>query len=192
MILKFLKKNGSTAFIFLLLLILLFVPDAKAMLMQGLMKVGLFSPKIEQTEKTVTDLSGIVFSNGQGERVDLGNLTGKVIFINFWATWCPPCRAEMPGLSNLYQKFKNDKEVVFLFVDADGDLKKSAKYMQKNNYTMPIFKTESNIPSKIFESTLPTTVIFDKLGRLSFKHEGMADYSEQKFVDFLNKLKELN
>ena len=168
------------------------MPEAKAMMLQGLMKVGFFSPKIEQTAEVSSDLSGITFSNEKGQLIDLGNLKGKVILINFWATWCPPCRAEMPGLDKLYKQFDKDKDVVFIFADADGDLDKSAKFMQRHSYDFPIYKITSNIPSKIFESALPTTVIFDKQGRLSFRHEGMADYSDDKFIDFLNKLKGLN
>lgn len=192
MMLVFLKKNGFTFLIVLFLLIMLFAPDAKALMMQGLMKIGLFSPKIEQADVSSTDLSGIKFSDINGNEVDLGNLHGKVILINFWATWCPPCRAEMPGLNKLYKQFKNDKNFVFIFADADGDLNKSAKFMEKHNYDMPIYKIASNVPTKIFESTLPTTVIFDKQGRLSFKHEGLADYSDKKISDFLNKLKGLD
>ncbi|MBC7419025.1 MAG: TlpA family protein disulfide reductase [Pedobacter sp.] len=192
MVLKFLKKNGLNFVFFSLLLIILFVPEAKAMMLQGLMKVGFFSLKIEQTAEVSSDLSGITFSNEKGQLVDLGNLKGKVILINFWATWCPPCRAEMPGLDKLYKQFDKDKDVVFIFADADGDLDKSAKFMQRHSYDFPIYKITSNIPTKIFESALPTTVIFDKQGRLSFRHEGMADYSDAKFVAFLNKLKGLN
>lgn len=192
MLLSFLKKNGLTAVIFSFLLIVVFVPDAKALMMQGLLKIGLFSPNIEKTETNSTNLAGITFSNEKGQLVDLGDLKGKVILLNFWATWCPPCRAEMPGLSKLYKQFEKDKDVVFIFADADGNLAKSVKYMQKHNFFLPVYKVETNIPTKIFENTLPTTVIFDKQGRLSFRHEGLADYSDQKFVDFLNKLKGLN
>ncbi|MET4081154.1 thiol-disulfide isomerase/thioredoxin [Pedobacter sp. UYP30] len=192
MVFKFLKKNGLTIVFFSFVLIVLFVPSAKALMLQGLMKTGLFAPKIAQTALVSTDLAGITFSNEKGQLLDLGDLKGKVILLNFWATWCPPCRAEMPGLSKLYKQFEKDKNVVFIFADADGDLNKSAKFMRRNRYDLPIYKLESDIPTKVFERTLPTTVIFDKQGRLSFRHEGMADYSDAKFVDFLNKLKGLN
>lgn len=193
MVLKFFKKNWQNLIFFSFILIILFVPQAKALVLQGLMKAGLFSPKLELTESPPTsDLSGITFSNSKGQLLHLSDLKGKVILINFWATWCPPCRAEMPGLNTLYNTFKDDKDIVFIFADADGDLAKSAKFMQRHNYNLPLYKIESNLPTQIFESTLPTTVIFDKQGRLSFKHEGMTDYADKKFIDFLNKLKGLN
>ena len=188
-VLKFLKKNIVNAVLIVLFLVLLLVPDAKALVLKGLIGVGLFSPDIEETKTVVSDLGGIKFKNEKGEIVDLGHLKGKVVFLNFWATWCPPCRAEMPSINKLYTQFKNDSEVVFIFVDGDGDLPKANDFMQKRNYEMPVFKADSNVPTQIFSGSLPTTVVFDKQGRLSLRHEGMADYSSKKFVDFLMKLK---
>ncbi|WP_421945337.1 TlpA family protein disulfide reductase [Pedobacter sp.] len=153
------------------------------------MEIGLYSPKVEKTEVVEMDLSGIRFTNLKGETTDLNDLKGKVIFLNFWATWCPPCRAEMPSINKLYSQFKNDKNVVFLFVDADSDLPKSIKFMTDRKYEMPIYKSASEVPQQIFSGSLPTTVIFDKQGRLSFKHEGIANYADKKFIEFINQLK---
>jgi len=186
---KFIKKNISNGLIIAAFLVIIFVPDAKAFLMKGLMKIGLYSPKIEKTGVISMDLSGIRFTNLQGETTDLNNLKGKVIFLNFWATWCPPCRAEMPSINKLYSQFKNDKSVVFLFVDADSDLPKSIKFMTDRKYEMPVYKSASEVPQQIFSGSLPTTVIFDKQGRLSFKHEGIANYADKKFIEFINQLK---
>lgn len=188
---KLIKKHIINILFIILLLVIVFVPDAKSMLIQGLIKVGFYTPKIEETNASVSNLNGIQFKNVKGELVDLGDLKGKVIFINFWATWCPPCRAEMPSISKLYNQFKDDKNVVFIFADADGNLPKSSKFMLDRKFEMPVYKIESDMPKEIFESALPTTVIFDKQGRLSFRNEGIADYSNKKFVDFLNKLKNM-
>lgn len=95
----------------------------------------------------------------------------------------------MPSLNKLYLQFKDDDNVVFIFADADGELSKSGKFMTSRNYLMPVYKVESNIPESIFAGSLPTTIIFDKQGRLSFRHEGMANYADQKIVDFIKKLK---
>lgn len=186
---KFIRKNIFNALFVAFLLIIVFVPDAKALLIRGLMEIGLYSPSVNQPSKTAMDLGGIRFQDINGKNVDLGALKGKVIFLNFWATWCPPCRAEMPSINKLYTQFKDDKNVVFIFADADGDLEKSVKFMVNRKYQMPVFKVTSSIPDQIFSGALPTTVIFDKQGRLSFRHEGIANYADKKIVDFLNKLK---
>jgi len=185
---KLIRKNIFNILFIALLMVILLVPDAKAFLLQGLMRVGFFSPAIEQPFQTTRNLSGIKFRDSNGRVIDLGDLKGKVIFINFWATWCPPCRAEMPSVSELYQRFKDDKDVVFIFADADGDFQKAAKFMAKRKYEMPVYKVESNLPKEIFAGALPTTIVFDKQGRLSFHHEGVANYADQKVIDFINKL----
>lgn len=186
---KFIKKNIVNGLFIAVLLVIVFVPDAKALLIRGLMGIGLYSPSITESPKATMDLSGIKFQDAKGNAIDLGHLKGKVIFLNFWATWCPPCRAEMPSINKLYQQFKDDKNVVFIFADADGDLEKSVKFMTNRKYEMPVFKVTSTISDQIFSGALPTTVIFDKQGRLSFRHEGIANYADKKIVDFLNKLK---
>ncbi len=188
---KFVKKNILNALFIILLLVVIFVPDAKALVLKGLMEIGFYSPKVGGSKGVAMNLSGIRFKNIDGKLIDLGDLKGKVIFLNFWATWCPPCIAEMPALNKLYNQFKDDQNIVFIFADADGTLDKSAKFMLKRKFEMPVYKADSDIPEQIFSGSLPTTVIFDKEGRLSFMHEGIADYSDKKFSEFLIKLKNL-
>jgi len=185
---KFIKKNGVNILLIAILMVIFFVPSAKAFLLKGLMEIGLYSPKIEVLETGPANLSGIRFSNSKGEMIDLGALKGKVILVNFWATWCPPCRAEMPSIQKLYKRFKDNSNVVFVFADADSNLPKAAQFMDKHQYDLPVFKVESEIPEQIFGGSLPTTVVFDREGRLSFRHEGMADYDDPKFSDFLKTL----
>lgn len=161
------------------------------------MEIGLFSPGVEHSEETAIateakDLSGIKFKDASGNVIDLGELKGKVIFLNFWATWCPPCLAEMPSVNKLYEQFGNDKDVVFIMVDADSNLAKSQKYMDKKGYKLPIYQVASNIPEVIFKGSLPTTVVFDKQGRLSYNEAGAANYASDKFIDFIKKLKASN
>ncbi|WP_293783646.1 TlpA disulfide reductase family protein [uncultured Pedobacter sp.] len=186
---KFISKNIFSALLIISFLAMVFVPDAKAFFIKGLMEIGFYKPDVETPKENVEGLNGIRFKDVNGNLVDLGNLKGKVIFLNFWATWCPPCRAEMPSVNKLYNQFKNDQDFVFIFADADGVLTKSTRFMADRKYTLPVYKVESNIPEQLFTGALPTTVIFDKQGRLSFKHEGVANYADQKIVDFLNRLK---
>jgi thiol-disulfide isomerase/thioredoxin len=193
LIMNFIRKNISTLIFAILLLLIVFVPNTKAYFLHGLMQIGLFSPNNEGVLNAERiNLSGVKFKDSKGNTLDLGNLEGKIIFINFWATWCPPCIAEMPSLNKLYNRFKNDKSVVFLFVDADGDFDTSLSFLSKRKYQFPLYKMEAYIPDQFFAGTLPTTVIIDKKGRLSFKHEGLANYADEKFVQFIEKLKASN
>ncbi|WEK19376.1 MAG: TlpA disulfide reductase family protein [Candidatus Pedobacter colombiensis] len=191
------KKNIINGLFLGFLLALIFVPSAKALMIRGLMEIGLFRPSVERSTENVApeavaDLSGIRFKDVSGRIVDLGSLKGKVIFLNFWATWCPPCQAEMPSVNKLYEQFKDDKEVVFILVDADSDFTKSQQFMDKKGYKLPVYNVASNIPEQIFKGSLPTTVVFDKQGRISYNEAGAANYASQKFIDFIKKLKESN
>jgi thiol-disulfide isomerase/thioredoxin len=191
------KKNIINALFVGFLLVLIFVPSAKALMIRGLMEIGLFSPGVEMPTKTalasgVKDLSGIKFKDASGNIVDLGSLKDKVVFLNFWATWCPPCLAEMPSVNKLYEQFKDDKDVVFIMVDADSDLAKSKKYMDKKGYRLPLYQVASNIPEVIFKGSLPTTVVFDKKGRISYNEAGAANYASDKFIEFIKQLKASN
>src|SRR5690606_41781205 len=85
--------------------VLLFVPDTKAWVNRGLMKIGLFKPDLERVvtdpEKPFEAVAGtpsVFFADGEGNRIDAANQEGKVGFLNFWATWCPPCIAERPSI----------------------------------------------------------------------------------------------
>lgn len=189
------KSNVINVLLGGLILVVLFVPSAKALMIQGLMKVGLFAPdtSIEHRKATETEqtpgLAGIKFKDASGKELDLGDLKGKVIFLNFWATWCPPCLAEMPSVNKLYEQFKTDAEVVFIMVDADSDFPKAKKYMDRKGYQMPVYAVASRIPQQLFAGSLPTTVVLDKHGRISYHEVGAADYANKKFVDFIKQLK---
>lgn len=174
-------------------LALIFVPSAKALMIRGLMEIGLFRPGIGSPAETTVpaqakDLGGIKFKDADGRIIDLGSLKGKVVFLNFWATWCPPCLAEMPSVNKLYEQFKADKNVVFILVDADSDFVKAQKYMDRKGYKLPVHQVDSNIPEEIFKGSLPTTVVFDKLGRVAYNEVGAANYASEKFVDFIKAL----
>jgi thiol-disulfide isomerase/thioredoxin len=168
----------------------IFVPSAKAVMIRGLMEIGLFNPSItDQAFDIKGDLAAIKFKDSKGKVVSLADFKGKVIFLNFWATWCPPCLAEMPSVNKFYEQFKTDDEVVFIMVDTDGDFKKAQAYMDRKGYKLPVYTFASDLPKSIFKGSLPTTLVFDKQGRISFRGEGAADYSSKKFIDFIKKLK---
>lgn len=190
----FLKKHYFNMLLLCFVLLMVFVPSAKAFMLRGLMEIGLFKPgtsavTAEQRLAPAVDLSGIRFKDINGKVVDLGNLKGKVVFLNFWATWCPPCLAEMPSIQKLYTQFAADPDFVFLLVDADSKLPEAKQFMQKKKYSMPVYEVASNIPEQLFKGSLPTTIVFDKKGRISFNEEGAANYGHKKFIEFMLQLK---
>ena len=90
--------------------------------------------------------------------------------------------------NNLYKKYKSNNNIVFLMVDADGNLKKSVKFMDKRGFDLPVYIPASEIPETLFGSSLPTTVVLNKQGQAVFRHEGSADYQNASFIKFIDEL----
>lgn len=187
---KQVKTNWLNGLFIAFLLLVLFVPSVKGLFIRGLMKVGFFQPDITETvyAGAPVTLPSVTFEGSDGKFLNLQQQKGKVVFINFWATWCPPCVAEMPSINELYGKLKNNKNIVFIMADADGNFDKSELFMRKRDYAMPLYRINGNFPESLFKGTLPTTVIFDKEGKMVFSHEGSADYGGSKVSDYLKQL----
>ncbi|RYZ54533.1 MAG: TlpA family protein disulfide reductase [Sphingobacteriales bacterium] len=173
------------------LLVILFVPGAKALVITGLMQIGLFQPDIPASVKPVgTNAYNVTFRAANGKTLSLNSLKGKVVFVNFWATWCPPCRAEMPSINKLYTQFRSDTNVVFIMVDADSQPAKAVKYMERRKFKLPVYTVADSVPHTLFSGALPTTLIFNKQGNVAFREEGAGNYAAPKVVEFIKKLKE--
>jgi thiol-disulfide isomerase/thioredoxin len=190
-----LKQHGGKVLnisLITLILLLIFVPDTKSWMMRQLIRTGLFNARPDKppvvSESNISDL-GLNFVDSAGNHLPAASLKGKIVFINFWATWCPPCRAEMPSLNKLFTEFENDKDIVFLFVSEDEDFAKAAEYLQAHEYRFPLYSISGGSGGKFYSGTLPTTLVFDKSGNLFHKHEGMANYNTNKFMSSLRALR---
>ena len=174
------KKIFSASNIFTALLIvfaagMIFFPNFKAKVLQGLMKVGLFQPGVEKHQPSNTEKNwNVSFSNSKGETIEGNALKNKVVFVNIWATWCPPCIAEMPSVDELYKTYGTNPNVIFLLVDADNNLQKAENFMAQKGYKLPVYIANGNVPSEWYEGTLPTTIVLDKNGNIAFKETGAA------------------
>lgn len=188
-------SNIFTGILIIFMLAMLFSPDFKGLVSQNLMKIGLFQPKVPDgpTEAVAgmdadVNTDEILFKNPEGHVIELSDLKGKVVFINFWATWCPPCIAEMPSINKLHSEFRNNEKVMFLMVDVDNEREKSQKFMDKRKFDLPVYTPASSIPSSYMSGAIPTTLVLNKYGKVVFKHEGMGDFSNKEFSEFLTKL----
>lgn len=120
------------------------------------------------------------FKNINGETVSLQDLKGKVVVMNFWATWCPPCIAEMPSLQKLHEELKAEKDIVFMAIEVDQDIDKATKFMAKNKYTLPLYTVDAELPEELMSNSIPMTVIFAKNGDIIGKQVGMMDFKSEK------------
>lgn len=191
-----LKKNWSTAILLVLFIILLVSPDAKAWLMRQIVSTGLLNSKMEEKQSSENvetkngETASVEFSvkDENGKIINTSQLKGKVVFINFWASWCPPCRAEFPSIQKFYDKYKSHSEIVFLTVNLDDDIAAGKMYLKKENFSVPFLVPEGNIPNEYYKGSLPTTVVLDKKGEIRLHHAGMADYSKTSFYEQIDGL----
>jgi thiol-disulfide isomerase/thioredoxin len=130
---------------------------------------------------TVKDLNG--------SKVDISQFKGKVIFLNLWATWCGPCRMEMPSIQSLYNKLDKDK-VVFLMLslDNEGSEAKIVKYIKEKEFNFPVYTPNEFLPSQLKVSTIPTTFIVGKDGKIRDKKVGAENYDSDKFLEYMKAL----
>jgi thiol-disulfide isomerase/thioredoxin len=122
-----------------------------------------------------------------GRPTDLGQFRGKVVLVNLWASWCPPCLAEMPGLEALYQKVDTSK-VAFVLISLDENQNKARALLKRKHYTMPVFFPAAGLPAPFNSPSIPYTVILTPQGRVADRHSGMADYDTPEFKAALEKL----
>lgn len=184
---SWIRKNGVNAILIILFIVFLVNKDAKTWVMKQVVSTGLLNSKIEKKPESVNAIDFTV-SDPTGKNIETKDLKGKVIFINFWASWCPPCRAEFPSIQKLYEKYKGDHKVEFLTINLDDDVNAGKKFLEKDKYTIPFLVSTGNIPTEIYNGSLPTTVVLDKQGKIRLHHTGMADYSKDSFYQQLEEL----
>jgi peroxiredoxin len=119
-----------------------------------------------------------------GRNVRLDELRGQVVLVNFWATWCGPCREEMPHLDALYQKY-HKSGFVLLGVNVDDDPRVALATAAKLNVSFPVLLDTDKKVSKLYDlNTMPSTIVIDRDGKMRFLHRGYragteGDYEQQ-------------
>lgn len=192
------KKNYWRYILYALVIGVFLWPTSRIFIQRQLMKIGFFQPKLEITKETEhvtssesttsTSRDRASFVTESGQSINTEDLIGKVVFINFWATWCGPCIAEMPSIQVLYDKFKDNPEVVFLIVEIESNQEGAKEFITKQKLNLPIVFPNSNIPQNWLENSIPTTVILDKNGDLVERKQGMYDYSGKGVQDYIQSL----
>ncbi|QNL52185.1 TlpA family protein disulfide reductase [Olivibacter sp. SDN3] len=187
---QFIRKNGFSTLMGIFIVVLLVSPDAKSFMLQQLMRTGVFNASIDKKGSATSTHSDndFDFVDHKGNVQSTASLRGKVVFINFWASWCPPCRAEFPSIERLYSRFKDNPNMFFLTINEDTDLSAGYDYLKKENYSVPFYRTNSKVPSDIYSGALPTTIVLDKAGKVRFHHAGFANYGSDKFVKQIEEL----
>ncbi len=159
-------------------------------LQRGILATGLMDPDLEKENfladnKTFPQADfSMNLVNSKGETVAMEELRGKVIFLNIWATWCPPCIAEMPGINKLYKDIDKDK-IAFIMLSVDQDFQKAVDYNNRKGYDFEVYEAAGGMPQIYLTQSIPTTYVIDANGNLVLTHMGMGDYNTKEFKEFL-------
>ena len=149
-------------------------------------KVFSFSPSVtsEEDRKSIAGYEWTLEKNNRDHLV-FSELKGEVVLVNFWATWCPPCIAEMPSFQELYQDY--GEKINFLFVSSE-DHQTVRGYLNRKNFTLPAYRPLSEAPQPLNGNTLPTTYLIDQKGNIVIQKVGAADWNSESVRNTIDKL----
>jgi len=143
-------------------------------------------PVIQPVAPPASTLPSFSIINNKGEVTDFAQFKGKRVFVNLWATWCPPCRVEIPSIQKLYAKTDKNK-VVFVMLSLDNNFETAKQFAAKTKLDVPIYYPAGNLPALFNVESIPVTFIFNEKGELIHRQEGTADYNTNFFAEMLNK-----
>ena len=180
---NFLKKNWITLSLTAFLLAILLIPSFKEFVTRQI----LMKPSLEKVENEVTFTPEELNLQLKGVNVPDANLAdfkGKVVFLNFWGTWCPPCRAEYPSIQKLYEA-KKDK-VQFVLVAMQDEEEKVKQFLAENKYTTPVYLAKSPLAEKMLPKSIPTTFLVGQNGRILMKEDAAKDWNAEDVLQFID------
>ncbi len=166
--------------IFYAFIILMIIPVTRREISSFLIKATLMKPTLEnkESELTTDDYQLTIQEINSNRAVQLSEYKGEVILLNFWATWCPPCRAEMPSLQKLYNDYSDKVKFILVSNEENSAIE---NYFDEFGYTMPVYLQRSVLPPSFSVSSIPTTYLIGRNGRIIVRKTGAAKWDSEKF-----------
>lgn len=153
-----------------------------------LMLLSLLVPDISHTSTDYSSAPDFSLLDQDGKPIALSALKGEVVLINFWASWCAPCRQEMPLLDTLYKRYKK-LGFTLLGVNVEEDSDKARDLIKVNSVSFPILFDRKNEVSKLYNLVaMPSTVMIDREGKVRFTHAGYVAGDESKYDKWIREL----
>lgn len=178
----FLKKNSVYFVIIVLFIAVATVPGIRQFVKDQVM----MKPAMEVAEKSMTlspadydiDLKGINTPD-----TNLKAFRGRALFLNFWGTWCPPCRSEWPSIQKLYEA--QEGKTAFVLIAMEDQEQAVRAFLQKKNYTVPVYIAASPLPAMLLPHSFPTTFILRKDGLILKKSDSAEDWASPASLKFM-------
>jgi thiol-disulfide isomerase/thioredoxin len=182
-----LKKPKKSDIILLIIIAVLIIPQTRQPIQVVLHSViSKFNPSvIDKEDRKKVSYSTWKLRDLNGNDLNFRDTKGKIVFVNLWATWCPPCIAEFQGIQDLYNDYKD--HVVFLLV-SDESPETIKKFLDKNGYDIQIFNPVTNYPDDFNAKSIPRTYIIDKEGNIVVDKKGAANWNSEKIRNLIDEL----
>lgn len=182
------RKFKISDIIFVVFIVLLLIPQTRIPIQVAVnkLKVAIWSPTVEDAEdqNQVTPFQyTVVDMEGEAKSISVGK--GEVTFISYWATWCPPCIAELPGIQDLYTDYGDKVNFMLLTQEAP---EKVQRFITKKGYELPIYFPQMQAPEVLQENSIPTNYVIDGKGNIIIKETGAADWNSKKVRTLLDDL----
>jgi thiol-disulfide isomerase/thioredoxin len=177
----------SDAF-FVVIITLLIIPNTRTDVATFFIRLTSFPPSTLDSDEqfTISNQSRTwQLLDMEGNQISFESLNEKPIFLNFWATWCPPCIAELPSITELHEKYKDD--VNFILVSNESRAKVRA-FAKKNGFDQLLFFQNKTVPADFTSQSIPTTFIISKKGVVVLDKKGVARWNSGSIEDVLDDL----
>jgi thiol-disulfide isomerase/thioredoxin len=169
--------------LFTVLLIAMIFPASRKVVSSTIIRYSMFAPR---ESKEVSYLSERDYQweveDLDGNLLDFDSLKGKVVFLNFWATWCPPCLAEMPSIQRLYDEFKDDMVFVIVSQESRGILQ---EFIEKKEYSFPVYILRSRQPNVFASRSIPASFLISPEGQIMMKKQGAARWDGKRVKELI-------
>lgn len=177
-----------TDLLFILLVIAMLIPASRKNISAFAAGLMAGSPKTLATDKQI-QLDQVAYQwrlqDADGNEVQFADLKGKVVFLNFWATWCPPCIAEMPDIQDFYDSY--GEKVSFLLVTDEAPETVEA-FMTRKGYQMPIYYHRGGVPAVFATNSIPTSFLINPDGRIVIRKTGAAKWNAQSVHQLIDQM----
>jgi|SRR5690554_424231 len=183
---EWIKKRKWDILFFGILGLIVFVPQVRMPVMSTVQRVLARTPKelAPEQQKTIQTFDWML-TDVNNNMVNLSESRGKVTIINLWATWCPPCVAEMPSLQKLYDHYGDQLDYYFI---SNENPEVIQRFMKSKGYTFPVYMPINTPPTQFHSNSLPTTYVIDKNEKIVMEEVGAHDWFASKFQEKLNEL----
>lgn len=176
--------------LFILLIIGLLIPASRKEISAFVSGITAMSPSTLDEDKQLSLSKAALnwsFADQNGTSSRLSDFQDKPVFLNFWATWCPPCIAEMPDIQDLYDNYSD--RVAFLLVTDESPEKVNA-FMEKRGFRMPIYYHRSGVPQEFATQSIPTTFVISPEQKIVIRKTGAAKWNSQSMHQLFDEMLE--